>query len=634
MSKQEKDLYRFGPFSIDVAERLLLRDGQVVQLTPKAFDLLLVFVENNGHLVEKDELMRRLWPDTFVEEANLTNNISLLRKALSVEGHQYIETVARRGYRFVAEIAEAAGEPTEPVLEDRNSATNVLEEVSGAKQAEALSQGPGRRKRFKFVLLFAGVVLFGMALATYYFWPRPAVPQPVIRTIAVLPFKPLVADNHDDSLEMGMADTLITRLSNIRQIVVRPTSAVRKYAGFEQDAVAAGRAQNVDAVLEGSIQRSGDRIRVSVRLVRVENGSLIWADHFDEKFTDMFAVQDSISERVAAALAVRLTHEERELLTKHYTANTDAYQFYMKGRYFLNKSTEGDYLKSIEYFKQALEKDPVYALAYAGLADAYVQLGFYGLSPMKESHPRARDAAIRALELDDRLGEAHASLAIILTTYYWQWAEAEKQFKRAIELSPNYAMAHNWYSQYLSFMGRSDEAIREAKWAQQIDPLSLYINSNIGLVSFLARQYDQAVAASQKTLELDPNFAVAHMIIGLSYVQMNMHEEGISELQKAKDNPDSRALLGYAYAVAGNKSKAREILGELDQLSRQRYVASAPVAIIYTGLGENDRAIEWLEKAYDERLWEMGMLKVNPVFDSLRSDPRFVRLVLRVGLPE
>jgi len=327
---------------------------------------------------------------------------------------------------------------------------------------------------------------------------------------------------------------------------------------------------------------------------------------------------------------VRLTGEEKELLTKHSTADTEAYQLYLKGRYFLNKSTEADFRKSIEYFRQALDKDPTYAAAYAGLADAYVQLGNYGLVPMKESYPRAREAATRALAIDEKLGEAHASLAFILTNYYWEWAEAEKQFKRAIELSPNYAMAHNWYSQYLAFMGRPDEAIREARRAQELDPLSLF--NNPGFVLFLARQYDQAIAAARETLELDPDFAVAHMVIGLSYVQKRMYEEGISELRRAEDNPDSRALLGYAYAVAGRRGEARKILDELNQLSRQKYVASVPVAIIHIGLGEKEQALDWLEKGYDERLWEMGMLKVNPVFDPLRSEPRFQDLIRRVEL--
>jgi DNA-binding winged helix-turn-helix (wHTH) protein/TolB-like protein/Tfp pilus assembly protein PilF len=636
MSEQTHHIYEFGPFRLDAQRRLLLRDGQLVKLFPKEFDTLLALVEKSGQDVKKEELMRRIWPDSFVEDSNLTTNISHLRKALgeNARQRQYIVRAPGGGYRFVADVKEVAAEkaPDPPVEQEEAP-------VRGPSPAAAVA--PGWRK-FRLASLAAVMLVTLAVIAISHFGQRRQIagapPAPTaashisVQSIVVLPFKPLAPDSRDESLEMGMADTLITRLSNIRQIIVRPTSAVRKYTGLEQDAVSAGREQGVDAVLEGCIQRSGDKIRVTAQLLNVRDGSLLWGYKCDEQCTDIFAVQDLVAERVATALMLKLTGEERELLTKRYTANTEAYQLYLKGRYFLNKSTEEDFRKSVEYFRQALEKDPNYALAYAGLADSFAQLGNFGLISMKESHPRAREAATRALEIDDKLGEAHASLAFILTNYYWDWAEAEKRFKRAIELNPNYAMAHNWYSQYLSFMGRTDEAIREAKRAQEIDPLSLFNNSTIGFVLYLARQYDQAIAAAIKTLELDRSFAVAHMIIGLSYLQKKMYEESISELQMAKNHPDSRALLGYAYAVAGKRSKAREILTELEKLSTQKYVASAPVAIIYIGLGEKDQALERLEKAYDERLWEMGMLKALPVFDPLRSDPRFTVLLRRVNL--
>lgn len=341
-------------------------------------------------------------------------------------------------------------------------------------------------------------------------------------------------------------------------------------------------------------------------------------------------IQDSISERVAETITVTLTGKERESLTRRYTNNTDAYQLYLRGRYFLNKSTEEDFTKSVEYFQRALDLDPNYVLPYVGLADAYAQLGSFGLIEMKDSYPRAKEALTHALEKDEKLGEAHASMGFILMSYYWDWAEAEKQFKQAVELNPNYAMAHNWYAEYLAFMGRSEEAITEAKRAREIDPLSPW--NNAAFVSFLARQYDNAIMESQKTLELDPNFAVAHMIIGLSYVQKKMPREGISELQKAKTNPDSRALIAYAYAVAGDTNEARKILEELAQLSKKKYVSPFPIAAVYAAFGDRDEAFNQLEKAYAERSWAMGMLKVNPVFDSLRSDPRFTELIRRMNL--
>jgi Tfp pilus assembly protein PilF len=369
-----------------------------------------------------------------------------------------------------------------------------------------------------------------------------------------------------------------------------------------------------------------------VRLLRVTDGVQLWTDKFDQKSNDIFLIQDSISQQVAATLANKLSGAERQLLTKHYTQDPAAYQLYLKGRYFLNKSNEQDFRKAIEYFESALQKDPNYAAAYAGVADAYAQLGSFGLLEMKHSYEHAKEAIEKALERDDKLAEAHASLGYIQTNYYWNWSEAENQFKQAINLNPNYAMAHNWYSQYLGFMGRPGEALRESKRAQEIDPLSPWTNS--GFISFLARRYDEGIAESKKALELDPQFAAAHMIIGLSYVQKKNYEQAIAELQKAQDNPDSRALLGYAYGVAGKRNEARHVLEELQQVAKEKYVSPFPVAATYVGLGETDKAFEMLEKAYVERSWAMGMLKVNPIFDPIRSDRRYVELLRRLNLPQ
>lgn len=633
---QAQASYEFGPFRLDAVERSFRRGDESVPLTPKAFDLLLLLVQNKGHLLEKDEIMTRLWPETFVEEANLSNNISLLRKALNddIGRHRYIETVPRRGYRFIAEVSRVQGDDDGRYDQDGSRDDILLQHDLVPDETRIITT-----HRYRSVGIFLAVLFLvgGVGYVTYRMWPKTSgvtdsTPSGEIKSIAVLPFKSLDAEHRNQTLELGMTDTLITRLTNLREVVVRPTSAVREYVALEQDPIAAGREQNVDAVLDGTIQKSGDRIRVTARLLRTADGITLWAETFDTEFTDVFQVQDSISERVAAQLAFKLSPEEHERLTKHYTSSTEAYQLYLKGRYFLNASTEEDFRKSIDYFNRALALDPAYALAYAGLADSYVQLGFFGSMPMNESHPKARAAALRSLEIDDQLGEAHASLAIILTTYYWDWGAAEEQFKRAIELNPNYAMTHNWYSQYLAYMGRSDVAIQEARRAQEIDPLSLFANSNIGLVLFLARQYDEAIYASQKTLEFDPDFAVAHMVMGLAYLEKKMYSESISELRKARDHPDSLGLLAYALGVSGRKDEARKILNQLQLLSKDRYVASAPVAIAYIGLGEKDRAFDWLEKALDERLWEMGTLKVNPVFDPLRADERFESLLSRVHL--
>ena len=646
MLPEIKRIYRFSNFTLDASEHRLLQGNREIYLPPRTFETLLYLVDRHGHLVRKNELLETLWADSFVTENALTRCIKEVREALADDFHQprYIRTVHRVGYKFIADVEEIT--PQSHDDEKGLAATEVVPNESPGQIAEvaervAAPAEPARdQAREKsssrlsaLTVLLASIVavsLVGFGLLAYYSRTSQVTPAPQITSIAVLPFKPLAAVARDESLELGMADTLITGLGNISQITVRPISAVRQYTALDQDALKAGREQRVDAVLEGSIQKLGDRLRVTVRLLRVRDGVQLWADKFEQNSTDIFLIQDSISERVAETLAVKLTGQQKELLNKHYTSDTEAYQLYLRGRYFLNKSTEEDIRKSTVYFEQALQKDPNYALAYTGLADSYVQLGNYSLIQMKDSYPKAKAALTQALEKDEKLGEAHASLGFVLMNYYWDWTEAEKEFKKAVEMNPNYAMAHNWYSQYLAFTGNSQEALREAKRAQEIDPISPW---NSAFVSFLARQYDDAILASQKTLELDPNFAIAHMIIGLSYVQKKRYEEGISELQKASANPDSRALLGYAYAVAGKRTEGRKIVIELEQSATEKYVSPFPLAVAYTGLGDKDRAFAALEKAYEERSWGMGTLRVNPVFDPIRSDPRFAALLRRVNLP-
>ena len=646
MLTEIKRTYKFSDFTLDASEHRLLQGNREIYLPPRTFDTLLYLVNRHGHLVTKNELLETLWADSFVTENALTRCIKEVREALADDFHQprYIRTIHRVGYKFIADVEEISppshddekGLVATEVVPNESPGQNVEVAERVAAPAEP-ARDQAREKRSSrppsltvIVGSIAALSLVGFGLLAYYSRPSQVMPAPQITSIAVLPFKPLAAGARDESLELGMAETLITALGNISQMTVRPISAVRQYTALDQDALKAGREQRVDAVLEGSIQKLGNRLRVTVRLLRVRDGVQLWADKFDQNSTDIFLIQDSISERVAETLAVKLTGQQKELLNKRYTSDTEAYQLYLRGRYFLNKSTEEDLKKSTAYFEQAIQKDPNYALAYTGLADSYVQLGNYGLVQMKDSYPKARTALNQALEKDEKLGEAHASLGFVQMNYYWDWTEAEKEFRKAVEMNPKYAMAHNWYSQHQAFTGNSQEALSEAKRAQEIDPISPW---NSAFVLFLARQYDDAILASKKTLELDPNFAIAHMIIGLSYVQKQRYEEGISELQKASANPDSRALLGYAYAVAGKRTEGQKIVSELEQSAAEKYVSSFPLAVAYTGLGDKDRAFEALEKAYEERSWGMGTLRVNPVFDPIRSDPRFVALLRRVNLP-
>jgi DNA-binding winged helix-turn-helix (wHTH) protein/tetratricopeptide (TPR) repeat protein/TolB-like protein len=709
-------VYEFGRFRLDAQKRLLLRDGCPIKLFPKEFDTLLALVEQSGELLDKDELMRKVWGKTIVEESNLSSNISHLRKALGEtrDQHEYIVTVPGHGYRFVAEVKQAFdkvivrertrvtveeekteelettaeysslplvrlnGDPTRPELaalaveilptngkdeqlEEEFIAMRVVEteqgeeigagdEVSEARRRPALAvehvparlsaqTTPRRPPQMLRVALAAGVVLAGLILLAYSLWPKPPQSAMPIKSLAVLPFKPLVADSRDEAFEMGMADTLITTLGSLRGIAVRPLSAVRQYTDLAQDAVAAGREQQVDVVLDASYQRSRERIRVTVRLLNVADGSALWTYQCDEYFTDIFVVQHAISEKVAGVLALKLSGEERELLAKRYTDNPEAYQVYLKGRFFWQKRTGDGAKKAVAYFEQAIRLDPNYALAYAGLSDATAILGDSGFLPLEESRQKALALAMKALELDDTLAEAHATLALAIVDYHRNWSAGERHFRRAIALNPSYAEAHEWYASHLSCVGRHEEAIAEAQRAQELDPLSLNATQNLGHIFLNARQYDRAIEQLQTVLDLDPDHGLSHFLLGMVYMHTGKYEEASAEFQQVKRlsdtvGPGAVALLGYTYAIAGQRNKAKASLGELEELATRRYVAAFPRAVIYTGMGEKERAFEWLERAYAGRNWQLRFLKVSPLFDPLRSDPRFTDLLKRMGLGE
>lgn len=582
MSRPAKPTYEFGPFHLDTAERRLLRERQPVPLTPKTYDILLLLVRNNGHMLDKDEMMKELWSDAFVEEGNLARHISILRKTLgrNESGHQYIETVPKRGYRFVAQVNETQADGTETTAMRQNVASTL-------------------------------------------------------RSIAVLPFSMIGAEPDDEYLGLGIADALITRLSNIRKIIMRPTSAVRKYISHEQDLIELGQKLSVDAVLEGSIQRRGEYIRITAQLVSVRSETILWAEKFNEKFTDIFAVEDSISEQVAGALILKLTSEDKRWLTKRYTEDVEAYQAYLKGRYFWNKRTGEGIKKGVEYFRQAIEIDPLYALAYAGLADSYNVLGIHSASPPKEMFPKAKAAAVKALEIDDTLAEAHTSLAFVLHRFDWAWTEAEREFQRALALNPDYATIHHWYGNYLMTMGRQVEAMEEMKLAQRLDPLSLIIDGNIGNLLYFMRRYDRAIKHFQKMLEMDANFYGTHSNLGCVYEQKGMYGEAIAEFEKAlmlDDNLSTRAWLGHAYAIAGKISEAQGVINDLRERAKSRYISPYDMAMIYIGLREQEQAFAWLDKAFEDRNDSLVWLKFDPRLDSIRTDSRFINLVQRVGL--
>jgi DNA-binding winged helix-turn-helix (wHTH) protein/tetratricopeptide (TPR) repeat protein len=723
MDKPAKHFYEFGPFRLDASRRRLLRGGEVVPLTPKAFDTLLALVEQSGRVVEKDDLMERVWPGVTVEENNLTQNVSALRKALGErrEEPQYIATVPGLGYRFIASVSESRaggdsakseGDPArnegspernegdsaqtatgESAAEKTQTGRNGFEatevetqrraanlkaaaasntdgasdistsNVVGASNVVSTSDAAGasrvgvgsntedesntsvaaRARRKRRVLAACALAVLVFAAGGYYLFARRArraeavAAGAQVRSIAVLPFKSLGAGEPDQYLGLGMADALITKLSSIHQINVRPTGSIIKYAGADEDPSAAGRELGVDSVLDGRVQKSGERIRVTVQLVRALDGAPLWGDTFDVMYTDIFTVEDRISEQVARSLMPTLTGEQRQQLVKHYTEDTAAFQSYIKGRYYWNKRTADDIRKAVSYFEDAILEDPSYALAYAGLADAYSTLGVLDDLAPQETMPKARSAALKALELDDDLAEAHASLGYVKHRYEWDWAGAEKEFRRAIELKPGYATAHQWYGWYLICLGKTDEAVAEFRSAQSLDPLSLYTNLTMGAPYFYSRQYEKAAEQYRKVVEMNPDFWLAHLWLAKTYEQEGRYDDALDELQKVLKNTGANAAelsdRGYAYALAGKTAEARAALAELQQMSRRRYVAPCGVAIVYAGLGRKDEAFEWLAKALKVRDNTLVLIEVDPRLDALRSDARFAPLIKGAGLP-
>ncbi len=459
------------------------------------------------------------------------------------------------------------------------------------------------------------------------------------RTIAILPFRMLhVQEKGDEYLGPGMADALITKLSNIRRIVVRPTSSVLKYAHGEYDPLAAGYELDVGYVLDGRVQRVGDRVRVTVQLINMRDGAPSWAASFDEKFTDILSLEDSISAQVAQALIPRLSGEEQEILSKRETENPKAYQAYLKGRYYWSGYTEEGLAKAILSFMEAIEEDPDYAHAHAGVADYYNWLGVWGMLPPRESFAAAKDAAARALELDPTLAEAHTSLAFAMWAHDWDWVGAEREFKRAIELNPSYAVAHHWYSYLHGAMGRHAEAITEIQWAQKLDPLSPILGAIAGFTFYNARQYDRGLEELQKALELEHDNVITLQSFGWVYGGKGMYTEAISASRKAaavsQRSPLALWTLGYVLAAGGQHQEAREVIGELEEASKKLYVSPYYIALIYAGLGEWDEMFAWLEKAYENRDWWLLWLRVEPRFDQVRSDPRFQDLLRRIGFNE
>jgi DNA-binding winged helix-turn-helix (wHTH) protein/TolB-like protein/Flp pilus assembly protein TadD len=620
MGQQGNRSYEFGRFRLNLAERVLLREGALVPLTPKVFDILLTLVESSGQVVSKDELMKRVWPNTFVEEGNLTQNISLLRKALGETpgGVQFIETVPRRGYRFVAETSEAgAGN-------GRFDSVASSPEIAPAVSAQKPSVVSVRRRTPAFIA--AAAVLVFSIIGLMYFTSK-AGNTAAIQSIAVLPFVDESADPDAEYINDKIAESLINSLSKLPQLRVVPRSVVAGYKGKEIDPRKIGEELNVRAVVTGHMRRHGDIISIQADLIDLENVAQLWGQHYDHKVSDALLVQDDISRDIFENLRLKLNVEEKKQL--------EAYGLYLKGRNAWNKRTGDALQEAIEFFNQAIAIDPNNSAAYAGLADCYNMLVVYGRLQPKEGFPKAKDAAAKALEIDESSAEAHTSMAFIKFRWDWDRAETEREFQSAIKLKPAYAPAHQWYSSYLVAVERFNEAIAEAKRTEELEPLSFVASSHLGWIYYLSGKNDEAIEQCRKILELDPSSFPARRYLGLAYEAKGMYPEAISEFQtgvKLSGSPLMLALLGHAYAVAGRKADAQQVLNDLQQLQSQRYVSPYTVAAIYTGLGDQEQAFKWLDRAVEERdIWLMN-LKVDPVFAKLRSQRKFTDTLARIRL--
>jgi DNA-binding winged helix-turn-helix (wHTH) protein/tetratricopeptide (TPR) repeat protein len=558
-------MYEFGPFRVDTRERRLLRDGEVVPLTPKIFDILLVLVQHSGHILSKDELMKLVWPETAVEEGNVARNVSTLRTALGERSReqQYIETIPWRGYRFVEGVKEVRDE---------------------------------------------------------------SVPQ-TFDSIAVLPFTNLDGDPHLEFLSDGITESLINSLSQLTRLKVTSRNSAFRYKDREVNAPTVGRALNVQGVILGRIAKHDDLLSISVELVDARDDTHVWGAQHVRQYSDIFTMPAKIGQEITEKLRLQLTSEERRRLSRRHTESGEAYQLYLKGRYYFNKLTLDGVQKAAGHFQQAIEKDPLYALAYAGLGDCHNYLA---------NRDEAKKAVSKALELDEELGEAHASLGFFRFLYDWDFAGAETEFVHAVALNPNYAEAHHWYAIYLANLGRHDEACKEAEMAVERDPLSLLMNMTAALNFYLAREYDRAVAQLHKVIEMEPNFLAARSVLGCVYVQKQMYSEALAEFYKVIElskgvtvvETSMKVIMAQAYARWGKKSDASKLLEEAAMAGP---TSSYSVAGVYAALGDNDHAFEALNQAYEQHDLQLVSLKVDPTLDGLRDDLRFAELVHRVG---
>src|SRR5580700_6329661 len=626
---------RFGVFELDLRSGELRKHGLLVRLQEQPFQVLTTLLEHSGEVVTREELQKKLWPaNTFVDfDHGLNKAINKIRDALgdSAESPRFVETVARRGYRFLAEVKVARGVPV------RSELVVPVHPSAGTRPSLPLESDTRKDQlsSLAWKILVPVLLVLIAAFAAWKFHFRNS-PSPNIRSLAVLPLESLSADASQDYFADGMTDELITDLSQFGALRVISRTSVMPYKHAGKSLPQIARELDVDAVVEGTVLRSGDRVRITAQLIQANADKHLWAASDEGDLRDTLALQNTVARSIAEQIRINLSPEEQAVLKSAKVVNPEAYEAYLKGRYFWNKRT-GDSLKTaVDYFSQAIAKDPNYAQAYTGLADAYALLGDwqYAVLTPKEAFPKAKAAAIKALELDSTLSEAHNSLAFCFDAFDWDFESAGKEFRRAIELNPGYATAHHWYSWHLALVGNYGEAVVEMRKAENLDPLSLIINSDLAELLVIAHFYDESITQSRKTIEMDPNFALAHNQLGQAYLEKQMPGDAVAELEKAVQlsggSPTCIANLARAYVASGKRSEAEKLLGDLKKRSNAAYSNAPEIAVIYAALGDSGQAMSWLERSYEERFNPGALLR--PGFDPLRSDPRFEDLERRIGL--
>jgi TolB-like protein/DNA-binding winged helix-turn-helix (wHTH) protein/Tfp pilus assembly protein PilF len=635
----------FDGFTLDLTRGCLLRGTQEIKLRPKPFDALKYLVESPGRLISKAELIKAVWPDTAVTDDSLVQCLREVRRALGDEEQQIIKTVPRRGYIFDRPVTEnGPGIPATTYTEETEGVQVIIEEretnarlvtqsqtrpvahgvgLVAAQRAKGIERLSAAIKQHVRVVVLSVLSVAVVTAAIIYF----AGPREAIDSVAVMPFVNVTGDPNTEYLSDGISESIINSLSpNLKVIAL---NSVLRYKGKQTDPQAVGRELNVRAVLMGRLTQRGDDVVINVELVDVRDNRHLWGQQYNRKLAEITVLPTEIAQDISEKLRLRLSGDETKQLTKRYTQSGEAYQLYMMGRYYFRRSgKKEDLQKSIEYFEQAIKKDPGYAPAYAGLGSTYHLLGWMGWLPPKESWQKEEWAALKALQIDDELPEAHVLKAAI-KEFNLDWKGAEEEYKHALELDPNSVRAHQTYAWHLEMFGRFDEAMLHVKRARELDPLGLDLNWDLAVLFHFMRQGDRAIEQFQKTIEMDPNFVPAHAGLAESYQEKGMYDDAIAELKSAHV---SGPPLGYAYAVAGKRDEAQKMLDDLKEQAKQRYVSPKGFAMIYMGLGDKDQAFEWFNKTFDENPYRIAFIKVDPRFDSLRSDPRFTDLLRRMKL--